>query len=104
MLARQKFDLENQLRSLDLEQQQQHAEEENFLVTKTIQAEQVYKEWDQWKDAMMSEYRSLVEEKKAVRQMSQQEAKQLASQDNLKFEELPSKVVFARKSGGKRKT
>ena len=102
MLAHQKFDLETQLRSLDLEQQQ-HAEEENFLVTKTIQAEQVYKEWDHWKDAMMSEYRSLVEEKKAVRQMSRQEAKQLAAKDNLKFEELPSKVVFTRKSGGKRK-
>jgi hypothetical protein len=54
MLAHQKFDLEIQLRAIDVERQKV-AEEDNFLVTKTIPTEQVYQEWDEWKEAMMSE-------------------------------------------------
>ena len=102
MLANQKFDLELQLRALDLEKKHKE-EEENFLVTKTITTEQVYKEWDDWKLAMMSEYTSIVEEKKAVRQVKRCEAQRMATESNIKYEELPSKVVFTRKMGGKRK-
>ena len=101
MLAHQKLDLELHLRSLDLEKKSQE-ESENFLVTKTIATEQVYKEWDDWKDAMMSEYKSIVEEKKAVRQVSRAEAQRWANESGIKYEELPSKVVFTRKMGGKR--
>ena len=54
MLAHQKFDLEQQLRALDLEKKQKE-EEDNFLMTKTIPTAQVHKEWDDWKQAMMSE-------------------------------------------------
>ena len=102
MLANQKFDLEQQLRTLDVEKRQKE-EEENFLVTKTIPTEQVYKEWDEWKQAMMSEYQSIVKEKKAVRQVTRAEAQKMAQDGDLKYEELPSKVVFTRKMGGKRK-
>ena len=102
MLAHQKFDVELQLRALDLEKKHM-AEEENFLVTKTVTAEQVYNEWNDWKEAMMSEYRSIVEEKRAVRQVSRGEAQQWACDGGVKYEELPSKVVFTRKMGGKRK-
>lgn len=77
MLANQKFDLEQQLRTLDVEKRQKE-EEENFLVTKTIPTEQVYKEWDEWKHAMMSEYQSIVKEKKAVRQVTRAEAQKMA--------------------------
>ena len=72
-------------------------------MTKTITTEQVYKEWDGWKLAMMSEYTSIVEEKKAVRQVKRCEAQRMATESNIKYEELPSKVVFTRKMGGKRK-
>eukprot|EP00435_Cladocopium_sp_Y103_P063966 s1182_g25.t1 len=102
MLAHQKFDLEIQLQALDLEKRQKE-EEENFLVTKTIPVEQVYKEWDDWKQAMVSEFQSIVLEKKAVRQVPRVQAQQTALEENLKYEELPSKVVFTRKMGGKRK-
>ena len=52
---------------------------------------------------MMSEYRSIVKEKKAVRQVTRAEAQKLARDGTIKYEELPSKVVFTRKMGGKRK-
>ena len=102
MLAHQKYDLEVQLRALDAERREAD-EAENYLVTKTIQAEQVYKEWDQWKPAMQGEYQSLVHEKKAVRQMNREQAKAIAKEQGLIYEELPSKVVFARKTGGRYK-
>ena len=102
MLGQQKFDIELQLCALDLAKRKA-AEEENFLVTKTIPTEQVHKEWDDWKQAMMSEYQSIVNEKKAVRQVSREEAQKLAKEQGVKYEELPSKVVFTRKIGGKRK-
>ena len=102
MLAHQKLDLEMHLRVMDLDKKV-HDEAENFLVTKTIATEQVYKEWDEWKEAMLNEYRSIVEEKKAVRQVSRAEAQRWACESGIKYEELPSKVVFTRKMGGKRK-
>ena len=102
MLVHQKFDLEIQLRAIDVERQKV-AEEDNFLVTKTIPTEQVYQEWDEWKEAMMSEYQSIVVDKKAVRQVPRNEALEMAKVDGRKYEELPSKVVFTRKMGGKRK-
>ena len=102
MLAHQKFDLEIQLRAIDVERQKV-VEEDNFLVTKTIPTEQVYQEWDEWKEAMMSEYQSIVVDKKAVRQVPRSEALEMAKVDGRKYEELPSKVVFTRKMGGKRK-
>ena len=71
-MANQKLDLELQLRALDVQHQQQI--EEEFLVTKTIAAEQVHREWEQWKPAMMADYNSIVQEKKAVRQVSRAEA------------------------------
>ena len=84
MLAHQKYDLELQLRALDLEERQKE-EEENFLVTKTIPTEQVYKEWDDWKQAMMNEYKAIVEEKRAVRQVSRAEAQQMAEEKKIKY-------------------
>ena len=102
MLAHQKFDLETQLRAIDVDRQKT-AEAENYLVTKTISTDQVYQEWDAWKDAMMSEYQSIVVDKKAVRQISRHEALEMAKVEGKKYDELPSKVVFTRKMGGKRK-
>ena len=84
MLAHQKYDLELQLRALDLEERKKE-EEENFLVTKTIPTEQVYKEWDDWKQAMMNEYKAIVEEKRAVRQVSRAEAQQMAEEKKIKY-------------------
>ena len=46
---------------------------------------------------------SIVVEKKAVRQVSRAEAQRWANESGVKYEELPSKVVFTRKMGGKRK-
>eukprot|EP00435_Cladocopium_sp_Y103_P044521 s1098_g12.t1 len=102
MLAHQKFDMELQLRALDVMKKTQD-EEENFLVTRTIATDQVYQVWDDWRNAMMSEYRSIVDEKKAVRQVTREEPQRLAKEQGIKYEELPSKVVFTRKMGGKRK-
>ena len=102
MLANQKYDLECQLQAIDL-QEKQVQEAENFLVTKTIQADQVYKEWDNWVPAMKSEFQSLVHEKRAVRQISRDQAKAMAKERGIIYEELPSKVVFTRKAGGKYK-
>ena len=102
MLATQKYDLEQQLCALDAKVRQSE-EEETFLVTKTIQTDQVYREWENWVPAMKSEYQSLVQEKKAVRQVTRHEAKAMASREGIIYEELPSKVVFTRKAGGKHK-
>ena len=102
MLAHQKYDLECQLQSLEV-QECREREEENFLVTKTITTEQVYREWQDWTEAMKSEYNSIVEEKKAVKQVNRSQLKKEAEEKGMKFEELPSKVVFTRKAGGKRK-
>ena len=102
MLANQKFDLEQQLRSMAV-QQQKEFEEENVLVTKTVSSDKVYKEWPEWTDAMKSEYNSIVVEKRAVRQLKRSQVKDEAQRKGQKYEELPSKVVFTRKAGGKRK-
>ena len=102
MLAHQKYDLEQQLRSMAI-QSQEKFEEENFLVTKTVTAEQVYREWPDWTDAMRSEYDSIVVDKRAVRQLQREDVKKEAVRNGQKYEELPSKVVFTRKAGGKRK-
>eukprot|EP00435_Cladocopium_sp_Y103_P059403 s85_g21.t1 len=89
--------MELQLRALDLAQRGE-SEAENFLVTKTISTEQVHKEWNEWTPAMLSEYQSIVTEKKAVRQLPRAEAQRMANEMNVKYEELPSTVVFTRKS------
>lgn len=102
MLAHQKMDVELQLQAADAAKRLA-AEEENFLVTKTVATDQVYREWDDWKDAMMGEYKAIVEEKKAVRQVSRAEAQRMAEEKKIKYEELPSKMVFTRKVGGRRK-
>ena len=102
MLAHQKFDIELQLRALDLAKKHL-AEEDNLLVTKTVTAEQVHQECDDWKDAIMSEYRPIVEEKHAVRQVAGSEGQQWACEGGVKYEELSSKVVFTRKMGRKRR-
>ena len=102
MLANQKFDLECQLRAID-GRQRQVQEEENYLVTKTVTTDQVYKEWTDWTEAMKSEFNSIVTEKKAVRQVNREALRKEAAESGKKYEELPSKVVFTRKAGGKRK-
>ena len=72
-------------------------------MTKTISTDQVYQEWDDWKRAIISEYASIVEEKKGVRQVKRADAQRMAVESNIKYGELPSKAVFTRKMGGKRK-
>ena len=102
MLAHQKMEIENHLTALDVEDRRDE-QEENFLVTKTVSTDQVYREWSDWQEAMRNEYNSIVEEKRAVRQVKRLHAQKEASERGVKYEELPSKVVFTRKAGGKRK-
>eukprot|EP00438_Fugacium_kawagutii_P013287 Skav225459 [mRNA] locus=scaffold881:75571:82572:- [translate_table: standard] len=84
-------------------------EEEEILQTKIISPKEVSREWEKWLPAVESEVRSLLEEKEALKPISQADFEEIlakAEAQGGRVELVPSKVVFTRKpapGGGKLK-
>ena len=88
-------DLEEQ----DMETMHQNLEQE-FLVTKTISNQEVWNDLEAWSPSIHQEYVQLIQKKQAVRQLTRDELREMASQLGLPIETLPGKMVHVRKCGG----
>eukprot|EP00435_Cladocopium_sp_Y103_P053777 s587_g17.t1 len=69
-----------------------------FLVTKTISNSEVWRDLEAWRPSVEQEYKQLVHEKGAVRQMTMKELQQLSQQKGVPIELLPGKTVHTRKA------
>ena len=70
-----------------------------FLVTKTIGNNEVWADLESWAPSIKNEYEQLVQKKQAVRQVTKEELKEMASELKLPIEVLPGKMVHTRKAG-----
>ena len=96
----QKAQLENTLQGMQEEavhQQQQQLEAE-FLVTKTINQQEVWNDLEAWTPSIRKEFDQLVNVKQAVRQITRQELQAMAAENDLPIELLPGKMVHTRKA------
>lgn len=87
--------LENQLQGI----QQQAIKEDQEKVTKTIGNAEVWADLDAWAPSIKQEYEQLVNKKCAVRQLTKEQLRTMASELKLPIEVLPGKMVHTRKSG-----
>ena len=78
--------------------QQQKQIEKEFLVTKTIGAQEVWDNLEDWKPSIQKEYDQLIHNKKAVRQITREELRELDQTSGLPIELLPGKMVHTRKA------
>ena len=84
-------------------------ESEEVLQTKIISPKEVSKKWEEWLEAVNSEYISLTEEKEALKKLSKEEVEMMKKEAERKgkgIEVIPSKLVCTLKpapKGGKRK-
>eukprot|EP00435_Cladocopium_sp_Y103_P067668 s1206_g30.t1 len=94
-----------------VEQQLQEAEEkevnqmhqsleQEFLVTKTVSNQEVWNNLEAWSPSIHKEFNQLVHTKKAVRQVTKDQLRQMASRLSVGIETLPGKMVHVRKPGG----
>ena len=85
-------------------------DEEQVLQTKIISPKEVARRWSEWLESVDSEVQALTDEKKALKQLSEEEHESLrkkAIEEGRKIEYLPSKMVYTLKpgeKGGKKKT
>ena len=79
------------------EEDQTQAIAKEFLVTKTVSDKEVWQNAQDWEPSVRAEFEQLVNQKKAVRQMSRRELQALAAEKALPIEMLPAKIVFTRK-------
>eukprot|EP00434_Breviolum_minutum_P043255 symbB.v1.2.038547.t2/scaffold6043.1/size21519/1 len=77
-------------------------EEQEILQTKIVSPQEMVKEIDLWDEAIKSEMRSLLEEKKALKLLTSEEREELEKR-HPEIETVPSKLVITRKAGGRRK-
>ena len=78
-------------------------EEEEILQTKIISNKEVEENWERWLPSIMSEVKSLLEDKEALREVSSEEFEKMKKEvdkGGRKFEVIPSKMVFVKKPGG----
>ena len=97
----QKAQVEDTLIQLqrDKEQDQQVRLEDEFLVTKTINHQEVWQNLSAWEPSVRKEFDQLVNNKQAVRQITRDELRRLSQEENLPIEILPGKMVHTRKAG-----
>ena len=93
--------LEDQLQGIQqqaLKKDQENLNQE-FLVTKTIGNAEVWADLDAWAPSIQQEYDQLVTKKCAVRQLTKDQLRAMASEMKLPIEILPGKMVHTRKAG-----
>eukprot|EP00435_Cladocopium_sp_Y103_P018479 s2475_g4.t1 len=101
-----KLKLETQLQTAQCNQLQddQLKVEQEFLVAKTVSNQEVWNNLEDWSPSIHKEFNQLVHIKKAVRQVTKDELRQMADQMGVGIETLPGKMVHVRKPGGVYKT
>ena len=74
--------------------------ETEFLVTKTVANKEVWENMRDWEPSVRAKFEQLVNQKKAVRQMSRSQLQALATERALPIELLLANMVHARKANG----
>ena len=90
--------LEDQLCALEEVTAVENKVAEEFLVTKTISNKEVWDALSSWEPSIRAEYDQLVNQKKAVVQMSQKQLRDRAAEAGVEIELLPGKMVHTRKA------
>ena len=75
-------------------------ESEEILQTKIISPNEVWRNWPEWESAAKAEIAALLEDKQAFEEVGEEEAKRIkreAEEKGIKFECIPSKVVYTKK-------
>lgn len=85
--------LEQEHRGLEKEEQ------EEFLVTRTVGSTEVQQELELWRPAIEKEWKSLIQETQAVKQITREELRRLSEERGQTVEILPAKMVCTRKAG-----
>ena len=76
------------------------SQEEEVLQTKIVSPKEVCDQWEKWLPAVQSEIHSLIFEKMASKEVSEEEVKEMekkAKENGRKVEYIPSKVVYTKK-------
>ena len=96
----QKAQLEEELHGINDENEanQLKAIEEEFLVTRTVGNQEVWQHLEDWTPSVKKEYDQLVNQKKAVRQITREELRRLSEETGRPIELLPGKMVHTRKA------
>eukprot|EP00435_Cladocopium_sp_Y103_P030555 s975_g7.t1 len=94
--------VEQRLQDLDDQEvaQMHQSLEQQFLVTKTVSNQEVWNDLEAWGPSIHKEFNQLIHNKKAVRQVTKDELRQMARQLGVPIETLPGKMVHVRKPGG----
>ena len=91
--------LEEKLLSMMASQEDQTGAENEFLVTRTVPNKEVWNDLDNWQASIEAEFKQLVIQKEAVKQISRSELYEIAERKQLPIELLPGKMVHTRKAG-----
>ena len=90
--------LENQLCAMNEATALEDKVAEEFLVTKTIGNKEVWETLPMWEESIRAEYDQLVNQKRAVVQITQQQLRERAAAAGVEIELLPGKMVHTRKA------
>ena len=85
--------LENQLCAMNEATALEDKVADEFLVTKTIGNKEVWETLPMWEESIRAEYDQLVNQKRAVVQITQQQLRERAAAAGVEIELLPGKMV-----------
>ena len=97
-MCTERFQVEEQMREMRAQENEEAQQLEEFLTTRTVPAAEVYGELELWRESIEKEYNQLVNETKAVIQMTRKQLLDLAETRGETIETLPAKMVFTRKA------
>ena len=97
-MCTERFQAEEQMREVRARENEEAQQLEEFLTTRTVPAAEVYGELEMWRESIEKEYNQLVNETKAVIQMTRKQLLELAEKRGETIETLPAKMVFTRKA------
>ena len=97
-MSTERFQVEEQMREMRAQENEEAQQAEEFLTTRTVPAVEVYGELELWRESIEKEYNQLVKETKAVFQMTRRQLLDLAETRGETIETLPAKMVFTRKA------
>ena len=94
----QKAEVEEELIMINRGKKEVLANENEFLVTRTVSNKEVWENIKNWEPSVRAEYEQLVNQKQAVKQVTKSQLRQLAQEKQLPIELLPAKMVHTRKA------
>ena len=75
-------------------------EAEEILQTKIVSPKEVWEKWEEWEEAVRGEISSMLEEKEALEEVTEEDMKRLEKElqeKGIRLECIPSKVVYTKK-------